>query len=414
LKINTFTAQNFSVKAHIELRESKDKKNSDGYFSFRSRSTVELLGVKLSINQTENGKAESVEMNGEPFPIPNNLTLSGGKFFPHFDFSQKVDSASSAIRYRNVSPDFIRSICLGRLSAHLRLCLHHRVTAETCNDMAENLRPGDESSIYNQIAAHYTISDKRDEAYWRQLKELVIVNLSASLFDLAEIAVLSFSRKVEYMGPARAKAQRYYRRQELAIDDVDHTGENIPMILNGLDEQEFARLTAFCQEYFGFLLDRSLTGGHVSIMIKESETDSPINISDLGFGYSQVLPVIVQAWSAKERGSQRNAQWWYKRRTIVIEQPELHLHPKLQARLADMFAGLINSGLPVNLIIETHSEPLINRIGFLISQKLLKPEQSCINIVSKNSSDQTSSIRVSDFDSEGNLINWPYGFFAGT
>ncbi len=111
-------------------------------------------------------------------------------------------------------------------------------------------------------------------------------------------------------------------------------------------------------------------------MAKNTDDPTPTNIADMGFGISQVLPIAAQLWSSSQSASRNSASSF-----IVIEQPELHLHPEYQARLGDVFAGYIKNQSDKNqnnqsrtqidsrLIIETHSQHLVNRIGALIEKK---------------------------------------------
>jgi predicted ATPase len=75
---------------------------------------------------------------------------------------------------------------------------------------------------------------------------------------------------------------------------------------------------------------------------------------DSGFGYSQLLPILVRGLVARGNG------------TLLVEQPELHLHPSVQIRLADFFAGLCRAGRQV--IVETHSEHLVNAFRVLVAE----------------------------------------------
>ena len=112
----------------------------------------------------------------------------------------------------------------------------------------------------------------------------------------------------------------------------------------------------------------AIAGGLVSqILIYETKDDPPVNLADFGFGTSQVLPVLLQSLLAKP-GS-----------VVIIEQPELYLHPNAQAHLADLFAAAIYtisyegpepraelSG--VRFLIETHSEHLFLRLRRRIAE----------------------------------------------
>jgi predicted ATPase len=97
----------------------------------------------------------------------------------------------------------------------------------------------------------------------------------------------------------------------------------------------------------------------------------------------------------------------------VVEQPELHLHPRLQAKLADLYCNIISqserSGSDISFVIETHSETLINRIGGLIRDKRISSSDVAVLIVDKECG--CSSIKPAMFDDDGFLMNWPYGFF---
>jgi len=90
--------------------------------------------------------------------------------------------------------------------------------------------------------------------------------------------------------------------------------------------------------------------GH-ELQVQTTEADKPHDLTHVGVGVSQVLPILVLALLA-EPGS-----------TLIFEQPELHLHPRVQTRLADFFVSM--TLLKKQCIVETHSEYLINRLRYL-------------------------------------------------
>ena len=96
----------------------------------------------------------------------------------------------------------------------------------------------------------------------------------------------------------------------------------------------------------------------------------------------------------------------------AIEQPELHLHPALQAKLIDVFSQLASeeNGGKIKFVLETHSEAMINRLGYLINKKKLLPEMVNVVIFDK---DDTGNTKVSQtkFNEKGQLEKWPIGFF---
>ena len=112
----------------------------------------------------------------------------------------------------------------------------------------------------------------------------------------------------------------------------------------------------------------------------ESGTET-FNLADTGFGFSQMIPVLTQIWSLINlRGGVSKAT---STTTIVaIEQPELHLHPRLQAVLADLFVQAVtlahDNGVDLRLLIETHSEQIINRLGRRVSEAKLRVEDVAV------------------------------------
>ncbi len=141
------------------------------------------------------------------------------------------------------------------------------------------------------------------------------------------------------------------------------------------------------------------------------------NVADMGFGISQVLPIAAQLWASSSRYF--SGPVGHSAPTIVIEQPELHLHPAFQANLADVFAGVVKStrtsfvkDSPPTLVIETHSQQIVNRLGQLIEEGKLASEDVSIVLFEPNPDvPGTAKVRTATFDTDGVLQNWPFGFF---
>ena len=122
-----------------------------------------------------------------------------------------------------------------------------------------------------------------------------------------------------------------------------------------------------------------------------------VALPDVGFGVSQLLPFIVQSLVSK-------------RQIISIEQPEVHVHPKLQADLGDLLAEAIKEPRRNRFIVETHSEHLILRLQRLVRKNLLEPEDVSVIYVSRGPEGaKAERLRL---DEEGDFIDeWPNGFF---
>jgi len=132
-----------------------------------------------------------------------------------------------------------------------------------------------------------------------------------------------------------------------------------------------------------------------------------VDLPDVGFGISQVLPVLVQCFYAPANS------------ILFIEQPELHLHPKAQSNLADLFIEVISSredrqDRNIQLVIETHSEHFLHRLQRRIAEDNpehpIKPEEVAAYFAHTAGSEfQLEPLQIDRF---GNIINWPENFFG--
>ena len=125
-----------------------------------------------------------------------------------------------------------------------------------------------------------------------------------------------------------------------------------------------------------------------------SETDM-VNIADVGFGVSQVLPVLV-AVIAAEPG-----------RLVYLEQPELHLHPRAQVALALVLADAAKRG--VRLVVETHSSLLLLGVQTLVAEGKLSPELVKLHWFSRNK-DGITEVTSAELDEAGTYGEWPLDF----
>ena len=123
------------------------------------------------------------------------------------------------------------------------------------------------------------------------------------------------------------------------------------------------------------------------------------NLRDVGIGVSQVLPVLVVAYFAPP-GS-----------TIVLEEPEIHLHPLAQSVLAELFVT-ISQERKVQFIVETHSEHLFRRMQTLIARQKVKSDDVAMYFVERDG--KAASLRTLEIDALGRVKNWPQGFFGDT
>lgn len=224
----------------------------------------------------------------------------------------------------------------------------------------------------------------------------------------------TYFRQVHYIAPLRATAERYYRLRNLAIDEVDYQGKNLAVFLNSLSLQQLTDFQYWTLQHFGFKVLPEKSGGHLSVKIALQKSGKAINLSDTGFGYSQILPIITQLWDLSTR--KRSNYEKTVPLVIAIEQPELHLHPAIQARLTDAFIASIHlaerNGYDLQLLLETHSETIINRFGQAIAKGKLKNDDVSVILFNKMMDSNQTIVQTSKYDKDGYLTDWPIGFFA--
>lgn len=224
-------------------------------------------------------------------------------------------------------------------------------------------------------------------------------------------------RSISYLGPIRTKAERLYSWTGAKPLSVGATGEHtIAALLAsaqrrlnvGEGDQPFSAIIA------AKLLQMDLIDAfqinptspqrqNYNVQVRTKGSRHWVDLADTGFGLSQILPVLVQGFYAPPHS------------TIVVEQPELHLHPRAQSELADVLISMVQaqeSDAPRNiqLIIETHSEHLLRRLQRRIAEDRIP--QSDVAAYFAQMSQSGAQLEPLAIDDCGNITNWPRGFFG--
>ncbi|MGE5343196.1 MAG: DUF3696 domain-containing protein [Candidatus Omnitrophota bacterium] len=137
-------------------------------------------------------------------------------------------------------------------------------------------------------------------------------------------------------------------------------------------------------------------GGRFDLAVKVNNKSVLASLSDVGFGISQFLPIIV-ADLQLGKGS-----------TLLVAQPEIHLHPSVQADFGDYMVGQVKNS-DKNYIIETHSEYLLNRLRLAIVKKEISPED--VKVYFLKNDGESSQFHCLEFTTDGQILNAPEDFF---
>lgn len=241
-------------------------------------------------------------------------------------------------------------------------------------------------------------------------------------FALNTDAILN---SIYYLGPLREHPKRIYSWSGETPESVGQKGEfSIAAILaasaqermlNRGSKMRLARFDAFVAQWLkdlgiieSFVVKPVAEGRkEYEVVVKTHATASAVKITDVGFGVSQVLPALVQAFYCPPNS------------TIWMEQPEIHLHPQVQAELADVFISATQARengreRHVQVIVESHSEHFLNRLQRRVAEKIVAPEDVAVYFCHRDdASDSTRTVleplRLNMF---GEIENWPENFFG--
>ncbi|MDE0014410.1 MAG: DUF3696 domain-containing protein [Candidatus Poribacteria bacterium] len=231
-----------------------------------------------------------------------------------------------------------------------------------------------------------------------------------SIFDPAQLAIATSSALEETLealfpiSPFRKPPERWYIFRGTSPSHVGYQGDLLPDLL--LRRPELVNET---NEWLKRLeIDYALevkpigtdSGDFFEVRLIDTRRREPVSVAlpDVGFGVSQLLPFIVQSLVSEGQ-------------IISIEQPEVHVHPKLQADLGDLLAEAIKEPRQNRFIIETHSEHLILRLQRLVRKKQIEPED--VSVIYVNRGPEGAKAERLHLDEDGDFIDdWPNGFFT--
>lgn len=239
--------------------------------------------------------------------------------------------------------------------------------------------------------------------------DLKIICDYTNMFELINDLINSANKyflSLHYIGPFRVAPSRLYRLYEKNGFNVGPNGENAIGILLRENNLEINKLiTKWIRRTMGYsLFTQDLHNGYSQVMLR-NEKGVETNIPDVGFGLSQIAPILIQTIFSSRKEKTPNL--------ILVEQPELHLHPAAQAQLADFFAeSVLEAKGNVSVILETHSEHLIKKLQVLISNPSSPLTSDMVKIYYVNKIDDESSVKEMKLTPNGQFENeWPTGFF---
>lgn len=319
------------------------------------------------------------------------------------------------------------------LLSETKECFHSRTSEETRLALLRELKIGSPASTLVHMKNMRVGSWKQYvQQNWQEstpkfkhVRNVLLAKLTSDILVSLNVYISDLANSVHYFAPVRATVERDYTSRDVQVSNVDPRGINVAMVLASLDNSAQLSFRHWMRKHFGFeIYPKSVSdGARIALWMKEQNSGAEFNLADMGFGFSQMLPFLVEIWSLTEREPTRQYRRYlsFQNRVFArsllfaIEQPELHLHPALQARLADLFVATAKLGeeknIPIRFMLETHSPTIIERIGQLVEAQKIGISDVQILLFERNGAG-SASVRQAVFDEDGVLRDWPFGFLS--
>jgi hypothetical protein len=389
------------------MAESEIKVLVEQVRSFAVRQEIPIRPLTLLVGENSSGKTTflavaSVVFDSDRFPgrpgfnePPFNLgtfetiaTYKGGKYGRDESFSMgysvgEVGKASN----RSVEATYARAsgkLVLRRFTGKSNLGSFEINNGEILSGSIAISTPG-QAPVRHEFRWEESTRISDQLSLSGGIFSIAIMSLSkqrAARFDQHEVDRLfrlfrsmeSPFRSIYSFAPIRTRPKRTY--DELTNEyspEGDHTPKLLAHVLaeetrDGVSGRVREALTKFGKES-GLFKDvevkRLGKGADDPFQVQVALGGPRVNLMDVGYGVSQALPVIVQSVIRREKG------------LLLIQQPEVHLHPRAQAALGTFFAELVAAGRDT-LLIETHSDYLVDRVRQAVAKGTISPEQVMI------------------------------------
>ncbi len=215
-----------------------------------------------------------------------------------------------------------------------------------------------------------------------------------------------FSLNTDYIGPFRKLPERSYSRYEnCGVTKFGIHGENSYsfLIQDSLNDRSLSNHVSnwYKTNFSGWEVNvNKEKAPFYQIDLQHEGSSVGINIKDVGQGMSQALPLVTRAMMPVEDDT-----------LIILEQPELHLHPAAHGNLAELFVKSVQEDPKKKYLIETHSQNFLLRTRYLVANGILDCDDLKIYSVEFDVETGISHLVSIDVDNEGNVSFWPEGIF---
>ncbi len=238
-------------------------------------------------------------------------------------------------------------------------------------------------------------SDEKGRRAIEEIDDLTRMLTSGGFLRWGSMRAMAFA-------PMRSRPKRTY---DQLSDEFSPEGDHIPLLLARAADPNNKQSRALHEalrdfgkysEMFSDVDVKKLgSGSGDPFQVQVKTGTKKTNLMDVGYGVSQILPLIVDA----QRASPNTM--------LLLQQPEVHLHPKAQAALGSMIKDWVSKSKKT-VVVETHSDYLVDRLRLEIKRKNLK--ESDVKIFFLEKKGNQTKLHSLEIDAEGNVLNAPNGY----
>jgi AAA15 family ATPase/GTPase len=357
-----------------------DKITFKNYKLFKREQTLELKPITVLIGKNSSGKTAVTKL----LPLLE-ASLSG-------QYSPPVVNSHNGIELFSSFSDLL----YGRSKVgNLKLKIYEN------NQSLEVIIGADQQSKGKPIILNWRLFDIKR----KKLEHDLTSNNSFNGFYLHHVK-LSCSTKSDYIGPFRTIPDRTYTPSSpTQFERVGFEGRDAYKLLIHDTFSDYALVNKVSQWYqenfegWGIRINED-KDPHWEIELTRNNGTLNVNLLDVGEGMSQALPLVTRAYMPVK-----------DEMTIVMEQPELHLHPAAHGNMAELFVDTMEKGKK-HYMIETHSQNFVLRLRRLVAEGKLSKDDLQIYFVDFDEELHESNLKAIKVHDDGGVDNWPKGVFS--
>ena len=357
----------------------------ENYKAFKNPATFEIRPITVLLGKNSSGKSSVCKLL---FVLSYILSDRSKGAFSMLNGDVKLGTVYSELFHTDIKTKLKFKLDFDHQNS---LSLNYMMTAGDFFLQEYKVRQED-----NVVEANFKNKDDRKGKMFSLTNNVLFANGGFNADD--------FRFSVDYIGPVREQARRSLYAMTLDVADlakVGYRGENtLAILLNSyLDGKElFDKVSAwYSGNMDGQTLDFVRNGedsGSYSLIVKRG--GARVNLSDVGEGTNQVLPVITQSYM--------NAA-----DLTIIEQAGLHLHPSAHAHVAYRIAEAAKE-TGKTYMVESHSENFVLGLRNMVAHKQLEPADVAIYYIDHDG--ESATAQLYEIEKDGSMSDWPTGVFA--